>query len=176
VQYSRLVDLRILVLTTELDQPVAIETDWIPDHPRLRELELLGLVPASGRVNDFARATQLEYLSFTPTRGSELNELRAALPQTQLQELGRPAPAWEILDLTGMAQGGYALRVDLAELWAAEGNHEAEYELRRELEALSPELAARLDYDTESGSVVVLAESRADLTQVLEIARRRAPE
>jgi hypothetical protein len=175
VAYSRLANLRILVLEVETDQPVGLETGWIPSHPALRELELRGVVPASGRVDDLARATQLTYLSFTPARGSDLAQLRAALPRAEIQEEGLRPPAWEIIDLAGEAKWGFALRVDLVALWDAETNYGGEHELRQELEAVSPELAARLHYDTESDSVVVLAQARDDLTDVLEIVQRRLP-
>lgn len=61
--------------------------------------------------------------------------------------------------------GPAVLTLDLARLLRTETNHESERRLRA---ALAPELAARLDWDTESGEVVVLG-SVEDLEAVQRV-------
>jgi hypothetical protein len=110
------------------------------------------------------------WVSFTATDRATVEAFRDAVDAIT-RERGGPEPG----TLPGAPRLGRiqepdgrpaVLTLDLAGLLGAETNHQAERRLRA---ALPPELAARLDWDTEAGEVVVLATAVEDLEAVQRV-------
>jgi hypothetical protein len=173
IDFLRLRHAEVIELAALTERPGRMSTAWIPRHPSLRWLGLDGIAPANGRLDDLMAAKQLEFVRFTPASPSDLTRLEAALPDAHVKETLDAPSASEIVAAPVADGVSYTLRVDLVDLWGEESNYEGEFHLREELERHAPSLARTLSFDTESDSVGVITDSRADLETVLELVERR---
>ena len=152
----------------------------------LEELTLFGIVE-DGDLTPLAELQRLRKIKLGPRIGGDVQALRAARPDI-LIDYTPPDPKWEKLrervgEITIQRPGEglkqWSIFESLALGLGLATNYAAESLIKKELKKRIPEIAKRLDWDTEAGAVGVYADAESDIRSVAETVNdllRRAAE
>jgi hypothetical protein len=175
IDFGKLRALTHLSLSLESDPGVPFALDWFP-LPGLRVLDVGGFtLSATDLDRVIAAPAALRRLGFAPTSKHQADRALQGLEpavSVALHGIGT-APLDRILKYTDdEGHVSFSVVLDLADATSTESNIDGELMLRDAIERQSPEIASHLRYDTESSAVWVIADRRAHLEQVREIASR----
>ena len=146
---------------------------------RLTKLEALTLwvEVEDGDLMALAGLPELRKLRLASTIGGDVEALRAARPEIEL-DYTPIDPKWEKLkervgaitiQKPGEGLTQWSIFQSLAEHLNLSTNYAAESKIKKEVKRRNPELAKRLDWDTEAGNVGIYAEAEADIRATAEI-------
>jgi len=121
--------------------------------PRLRKVKLASYIGADVEALRAARP-DIE-IDYTPP-DSKWEKLKERVGRITIQRPGEGLEVWSIFE-------------SLAELLRVSTNYAAESLIKREVKKRNPDLAKRLDWDTEGGAVGISADAEADIRSVAEI-------
>ena len=121
--------------------------------PKLRKLRLASTIGGDGEALRAARPEiELDYTPVDP----KWEKLKERLGAITIQKPGEGLTQWSIFE-------------SLAERLNLSTNYAAESKIKREVKRRNPEVAKRLDWDTEAGAVGIYADAEADIRVVAEI-------
>lgn len=152
---------------------------------RLEELVLLGTAVDDGDLMPLAEIPTLRRVQLGQDVGAELDTLRRARPDIEMQVMPQHTRASE-----GEVAGAvtvhrpspgvrqWSIFEDLTEVVGGSTNYAAEARVRSAVKSSNAQLMSRLSFDTEAGAVGIYADSEADIRAVADIitvlASRRA--
>jgi hypothetical protein len=130
-----------------------------------------------GDLSPLAGLPNLRKLQLGRWIGADVDALRAARPDI-LIDYTPPDPRWEKLKervgavtirKPGAGLEKWSIFESIAPALKLATNYDAEARLKRELKKRDPELAKRLDWDTEAGAVAIYADRDADIRAVAKV-------
>jgi hypothetical protein len=145
--------------------------------PHLEELVLFCTIVADGDLMPLSEIPKLRKVRLGSMIGGDVEKLHAARPDI---EIDYKAPDPRLRALTEQV-GGVTVRKpgrgldqwsifqSLAPALKLKTNYDAEATIKRELRKRNPDLAKRLDWDTEAGAMGVYANTEADIKEVAEL-------
>ena len=142
----------------------------------LEELALFCVVD-DGDLTPLAELPKLRKLRLGPSIGADVEALRAARPDMQI-DYTPPDPKWEKLkervgaitiQRPGEGLEQWSIFESLAPGLRLATNYAAEGLIKKEVKKKIPELSKKLDWDTEAGAVAVYADSESDIRAVADI-------
>ncbi len=145
----------------------------------LTELEELTLYVEveDGDLRPLAGLPKLRKVRLASGIGGDVAALRAARPEMEVDHTPLD-PKWEALkervgaitiQKPGEGLTQWSIFESLAERLNLATNYAAESQIKKEVKRKNPELAKRLDWDTEAGNVGIYAEAEADIRATAEI-------
>ncbi len=113
---------------------------------------------------------------------ADVEKLRAARPDLQIDYMPpdtrfdglREKAGHVTIQKPGAGLEQWSIFEDLASLLGVSTNYAAESRLRREIRKKDPELARRLEWDTEAGAVGCYGANEADIRSVADIVNQLA--
>ena len=148
----------------------------------LEELVLLETVIEDGDLLPLADLAMLKKVRLGSMIGADVEKLRIARPDLQIQ-YRPPDTRFDALkervgritiQKPGAGLEQWSIFEDLASLLGVTTNYAAETRIRREVRKRNPELARRLEWDTEAGAVGCYGNNEADIRIVAEIVNQLA--
>jgi hypothetical protein len=170
VDYSRLT--RLWSLSLVASSPGArmpVDLDWISTQRRLRDLYVYGFWPRGLLLEAFYDLTaNVERVFILTTNPEDFALLLHSRPPSNVTvDTLRVSEPGEILE----ADGQLFIAADLASSRGFETNYDAAERLEAFLQRTAPDVASRLQWDTEAGEVVVLSDDEAALQHVRKVLR-----
>lgn len=137
----------------------------------LEELSLAGTIIGDGNLSPLVDLPNLRRVEVFGDLGSAVQSLRRARPDLEViwnQPRQTTGEMVGKIQIHAPVEGteDWWLSEDLTTLLGAPTNHDAERKLKAKLKEFNPSLLERIHFDTEAGSVVVLARSRVDICAV----------
>jgi hypothetical protein len=147
-----------------------VDLEWVQGHACLSNLYLNGFWPLGRSLEEFyALVAGVEDVFILTTNREEIARVAHTRPprNVYVDTLFVNESGPEISEVDGQLY----LAADLARSRDLETNYDAESQLRAHLEREAPNIASRLDWDTEADQVVVLSDDRQALQHVCEVLR-----
>ena len=144
--------------------------------PELEELTLF-IEVEDGDLMPLASLPKLRRVRLASTIGGDVEALRAARPEIEL-DYTPVDPKWEKLkervgaitiQKPGEGLEQWSIFESLAPGLGLTTNYAAESRIKREIKLRDPELAKRLEWDTEAGAVGIYSKAEADIRRVADI-------
>jgi Leucine-rich repeat (LRR) protein len=164
---------RLWSLSLEASSPGArmpVDLDWVATHSRLRVLYLYGFWPRGRSLEGFYDLTvNVDRVFILTTDPEDFARLLQSRPPSNVTvdtlRVSESGP--EILEVDGQL----FIAADLASSRGFETNYDAAERLDAFLKRTAPDVASRLQWDTEAGEVVVLSDDEAALQHVRKVLR-----
>ena len=170
LDFSRLARLDTLALSASSPGVrLPVDLEWVARHKRLRYLYLYGFWPRDRSLDAFYDLTSgVERVFILTTDRDEIARLaHTPAPSNFTVETLYVSNLGEIREVDGRRY----IAADLASSRGYETNYDAEDRLQAFLNRTAPDIAAKLQWDTEAGEVVVLSDDEAALQQVSKVLR-----
>jgi hypothetical protein len=143
----------------------------------LEEIVLWETIVEDGNLMPLAELSNLRIVRLGSMIGADVERLRAARPDLEIHYTP-PDPKWAALreqvgEVTiqkpgeGLVQ--WSIFQSLAHELGVATNYDAERRIKGAVKKRDPDLAKRLDWDTEAGAVGIYAEAEADIRAVAEV-------
>lgn len=148
----------------------------------LEEIVLLETVIEDGDLLPLADLAHLKKVRLGSMIAADVEKLRAARPDLQIDYMPpdtrfdglREKAGHVTIQKPGAGLEQWSIFEDLASLLGVSTNYAAESRLRREIRKKDPELARRLEWDTEAGAVGCYGANEADIRSVADIVNQLA--
>jgi hypothetical protein len=143
----------------------------------LEEVVLWETLIEDGDLLPLADLKSLKKVRLASRIGADVEKLRAARPDLQIDytppdtrfDALREQVGFVTIQRPGEGLEQWSIFQDLASRFGVSTNYAAESRLKREVRKRNPELARRLDWDTEAGAVGCYANNEADIRAVADI-------
>ncbi len=148
----------------------------------LEEIVLRETIVEDGDLLPLADLTELKRVRLGSMVGADVDKLRGARPDLQI-DYTPPDTRFDALkervgritiQKPGAGLEQWSIFEDLASLLGVSTNYDAESRLRREVRKKDPDLARRLEWDTEAGAVGCYGHNEADIRAVAEMVNNLA--
>jgi hypothetical protein len=172
--------LRSFILDSSVSDSRLVRIPTLKPLARLATLEEITLretLIEDGSLMPLAELPGLRKVSLGSEIGADVGQLRAARPDLEI--FFKPLdPKWEALKIRlghviirkpgeGLTQ--WSIFQSLAHEFNVSTNYAAETRIKREIRQQDPQLARRLDWDTEAGNVGIYTEKEEDIRTVADI-------
>jgi hypothetical protein len=160
-------ELKALHLINAVSPMVTVPMGVLRSKVHLEELVVTAVMPAEGAAlfdEGFPRLQSLQMTSHDGFTSEAVRQRRSDVEVSSMpyfEGYGKP-------EITGDAESGFSVYVDLATPLGLESNHDAAVRAERRLRKADPELARRLMWDPEGDGVGVGAADPDDLRRFLD--------
>jgi len=143
----------------------------------LRELRIAGVRPSDGDARSIHELSALKVLVLTGVFGKGIQRLREGRRgrKTRIAVVSPTRSRTRVFTPVRI-QGTWSIFDDAATVLSVRDNYAAEAAIRRRLKVEAPELARRIEFDTEAASFSATSKARGDIDALARILRTMARE